>query len=250
MTSNQHEDTRGQTAAGVVPPLDDDRWNDVAVQLGDLARALNDQQNAQETLEEIVRTAVALIPGAEHAGIMMVVGKREVHTVAMDVDLVAEVDKIQFDTGQGPCLDALYEHRTVTVPELATERRWPRFAERAAGLGVGSMLSFQLYVAGDDLGGLNLYAAEPGAFDEESQQVGLLFAAHAAVALANAKEQEHLTQAVHTRDVIGQAKGILMERYKINSEQAFTLLVRTSQNANVKLRDLADRLIHTGELKP
>ncbi|MCE6995468.1 ANTAR domain-containing protein [Saccharothrix sp. S26] len=110
------------------------------------------------------------------------------------------------------------------------------------------MLSFQLFVQDDDLGALNLYSPDVRAFDEDSQHVGSLFASHAAVALAASQEREHLTEAMRTRDLIGQAKGILMERHKFTGDQAFTLLVRASQRANMKLRDLADRLVHTGEL--
>ncbi|MBB4912738.1 GAF and ANTAR domain-containing protein [Actinophytocola algeriensis] len=242
------DDDRVRTGHEEDAALDGGRWNEIAVQLTDVARALHDQDNPQDTLDEIVRSAVALIPGARHAGIMMVLGRQEVRTVAGDDDIVGKVDQAQYETSQGPCLDALYEHKTVSMPDLAAEGRWPAFTERARALGVASMLSFQLFVTERDLGALNLYSAEQHGFDDESEQVGLMFAAHAAVALSNAQQQQQLGRAVHTRDIIGQAKGILMERYKINAEQAFTLLVRTSQHANVRLRELAEKLVQTGEL--
>jgi AmiR/NasT family two-component response regulator len=110
------------------------------------------------------------------------------------------------------------------------------------------MISFRLFVTDNDLGALNLYSSQPHAFDEDAEHVGLLFATHAAVALAAALQQEHLTQAIHGRDLIGQAKGILMERHKLTADQAFTVLVRTSQRSNTKLRDLAEHLANTGEL--
>lgn len=131
---------------------------------------------------------------------------------------------------------------------MRTEQRWPEFAKRAVDLGVGSMLSIQLYVTGDNLGALNLYSEAAEAFDDESEHVGLLLASHAAIAMASAQQQEQLVQAITTRDLIGQAKGILMERHKITSEQAFTLLIRASQLANTKLRDVAEHLTTTGEL--
>ncbi|MBP2335892.1 GAF and ANTAR domain-containing protein [Saccharothrix coeruleofusca] len=236
--------TTGRTASA------DDRGVDLAAQLTEVARTLQQQEDAQDTLDEIVRGAVGTIPGAWQAGIITVTGRREVDTVSMTGDVVGEVDQIQYDTGQGPCLEALYAHKIVNVPDLAHETRWPEFADRAHRLGVSSMLSLQLFVRDDDLGALNLYSPDAHAFGEEAEHVGSLFAGHAAVALANARQRDNLVQAVQTRDLIGQAKGILMERHKITGDQAFTVLMRTSQRTNVKLRDLAEVLVRTGELAP
>ncbi|MGW5052611.1 ANTAR domain-containing protein [Actinokineospora sp. NPDC004072] len=219
------------------------------MQLSEVARTLQEQDNAQDTLDAIVRSAVQTIPGAEHAGIITVVSRRQIETVAVTDELPNQVDQGQYDAGQGPCLDALYQHKMVSVPDLAAERRWPSFTERVQQLRVASMLSFQLFVRDDDLGALNLYSALPRAFNEESEHVGLLFADHAAVALAAARKQDHLAEAITTRDLIGQAKGILMERHKLTADQAFSLLVRASQHTNLKLRDLADHLTRTGELR-
>ena len=110
------------------------------------------------------------------------------------------------------------------------------------------MLSLQLYVEGDDLGALNLYARTPHAFTDESEQVGLLFAAHAAIAYAGVRKETQLAQALVSCDLIGQAKGILMERYKISGERAFLLLTRVSQNSNRKLHDVADELVGHGTI--
>ncbi|MFI9011144.1 GAF and ANTAR domain-containing protein [Actinosynnema sp. NPDC053489] len=228
--------------------MDDTVSDDLAVRLNEVARALHRQDSAQDTLDEIVRAAVDTIPGAWHAGIMTIVGKRDVETVAATDDIPRDVDQVQYDTGQGPCLTALYLHKIVSAPDLTEESRWPVFAKRALELDVASMLSFRLYVDGDDLGALNLYSPDVRAFDEESEHVGLLFAGHAAVALATAQEREHLADAVLTRDLIGQAKGILMERHKLTADQAFAVLVRASQQGNLKLRELAERLTRTGEL--
>jgi GAF domain-containing protein len=242
-------DDQREHPAPVASPGDGSNRNDeLAVQLAEVARALEDQDNAQDTLDEIVRAAVDTIPGARDAGIMMVVDRRDVRTVSQTGDVVGQVDQAQYDTAQGPCLTGLYERKTVTMPDTAAEQRWPAFTERARELDVAAMVSFRLFVTDNDLGALNLYSSEPHAFDEDAEHVGLLFATHAAVALAGALQQEHLTQAVHGRDLIGQAKGILMERHKLTGDQAFTVLVRTSQRTNTKLRDLATHLVHTGEL--
>jgi len=110
------------------------------------------------------------------------------------------------------------------------------------------MLAVQLYVHGDELGALNLVSTEAEAFGEESERIALLFAAHAAVAMAGARKEEDLTAAVSTRDLIGQAKGILMERHRLTADQAFALLVRASQRTNTKLTDIARNLADTGSL--
>ena len=135
--------------------------------------------------------------------------------------------------------------RIDSIPE---EHRWPRFRRLAAEKGLGSLLSFQLFVSDDNLGALNLYAGEPHAFDEESEAVGLVFASHAAVALAGARQEERLRTAMVSRDLIGQAKGILVERFRITGDQAFRVLVGVSSRTNRRLVDIAEELCATGEL--
>jgi transcriptional regulator with GAF, ATPase, and Fis domain len=220
----------------------------LAVRMGELARSLQQEGSLKDTLQGIVTAAVDTVPGAQYAGISDVHGRREINTPALTDELVRASDAAQYETGQGPCLDAIYVRQTVRVADMASEDRWPEFAKRATQLGVGSMLSFQLYVVGDNLGALNLYNREPDAFDDESEHVGLLFASHAAVAMAGAQRNEQLNRAVGTRDLIGQAKGILMERHKLTAEQAFMLLVRASQATHTKLRDIAEQLTTVGQL--
>jgi len=220
----------------------------LAHRLSDLARTLEREGEVPETLQAIVDAAAGTISGAQYASISAVKGRREVHTVAATGQLPRAVDQAQYETGQGPCLDSLYKHRTVRVPDIGADERWPDFTARAAELGMGSMLSVQLYVHGDDLGALNLHSETVDAFDDDSEHVGLLFASHAAVAMAGAQVQDRLRQGMHTRDLIGQAKGILMERFKIDGEQAFRLLAKASQDHNRKLRDVADHLVHTRDL--
>jgi transcriptional regulator with GAF, ATPase, and Fis domain len=222
--------------------------DELATQLSELARLLQHEENSQATLERLVLAAVTLIPGAEEGSISVVTGRSHVESQAPSSDLPRRVDALQVETGQGPCLDAAFEQHTVRVSDMSTEQRWPAFAARASDAGVGSMLAFQLYVEGDNLGALNLYAKQTDAFDDESEHVGLLFAAHAAVAYAAVHHQDNLRNAMETRDLIGQAKGILMERYKLTGEQAFELLVQASQATHSKLRDVADELVHSGSL--
>ena len=125
---------------------------------------------------------------------------------------------------------------------METETRWPRFTRRAFDLGVRSMLSFQLFTD-DSLGALNLFSRESHAFTAESEHVGTLFASHAAIALRGAQQEKQLNETLVTRDLIGQAKGILMERHQIDGHTAFEMLVKASQNSNTKLIDVATFLI-------
>ena len=209
---------------------------------------MQNEESLDDTLSAIVSAAVHTVPGSQYAGITLVRARQQVETPAATEELVNKVDSAQYETGQGPCLDAVYEHQTVRLSDMAGEERWPAFTERALDLGIRSMLSFQLYVVQDNLGALNLYSAETDAFDDESENVGLLFAAHAAVAMAGVRKQEHMARALSMRDLIGQAKGILMERHRITADQAFALLVRASQRTNTKLTDIAQELTDTGDL--
>jgi hypothetical protein len=222
--------------------------NELARTLSELARSLEAEDDTESMLDDLVAAAVAQIPGADEGSISIVLARKDVSSQSPSGDLPRRVDALQTETGQGPCLDAVYKEKTVQVPDMASETRWPRFARRAVEAGAGSMLSFQLWVDGDNLGALNLYGHEPHSFTEESEQVGLLFVSHAAVAMAGAQKRDQLAEGMATRDLIGQAKGILMERYKITAQQAFSLLARASQQRNKKLRDLAAELADTGQV--
>lgn len=220
--------------------------NQLAEDFGELARSLEEQDDPDVMLAEIIVAAVAMVPGVDEGSISVVTGRRNIGSQAPTGDLPMQVDALQEETQQGPCLDAAYKQLTVRVADMASETRWPEFARRASQAGAASMLSLQLYVEGDNLGALNLYSRTPNAFDDESEQVGLLFASHAAVAYAGVRKEAQLARAVDSRDLIGQAKGILMERYKISPERAFLVLTRASQNSNRKLHDIATELVRHG----
>lgn len=129
-----------------------------------------------------------------------------------------------------------------------TVDRWPRYASKARELGIGSMLSFLLFTEEDDLGALDLYSTQPGALTERSEQVGWLLASHAAVAFSSARHEAQLRDAIATRQDIGEALGIVMERYKLPEQDAFAVLRKTSQDRNIKLRDLARTISESGEI--
>jgi GAF domain-containing protein len=220
----------------------------LAVRLGDIARELQHKEDPDAMLDGIVHAALELVPHAAEASVSLVTGRRTIDSRAASSDLPRRVDALQSETGQGPCLDASYEERVVSVPDLSSDQRWPDFSQQAYKLGARSMLSFQLFVNGDHLGALNLFGKDVNVFDAESERIGALVAAHAAVAVAGSQQVSQLTLALDTRDLIGQAKGILMERYKITAQQAFLLLSRASSELNIKLREVAEQLTVSGEM--
>lgn len=223
---------------------------DVAHLMARIARDLDAQQGVDATLHALVAAAVDAIPGADSAGITLV----HKHGLKLDVayasdQFVVDLDTAQFEVAEGPCLHSAYEHRTVRVEDFAIEQRWPTFAARAHELGAGSQLALQLYVHGEDMAALNVYSRGARAFSDESEQIGLLFASHAAIAMATARREEHIRTAIDSRDIIGQAKGILMERFKITADQAFQVLIKASTETNIKLRDVAQKFA-AGDLPP
>jgi GAF domain-containing protein len=220
----------------------------LARDLSDLARQLQAESSMESLFDSIVAAALLEVDGAEYAGISVIQGRR-VHTEAASDELVEKVDELQYRAGDGPCLTSLREHITVRSTDLETETRWPGFAREASGEGVRSMLSFQLFVESDNLGALNLYATVPDAFTDDDESVGLLLAAHAAIAMKASRNNINLRAALVNRDVIGQAKGILMERLKIDQVEAFRLLSQASKRSNRKLIVIAEELTLTGDLR-
>lgn len=205
---------------------------------------LSDASDLDATLDAIVAAAAQTVPGAEQASISSNLGYSEVRTRASSGALSRAADRVQYETGQGPCLDAVHQQRTIHLRDMRSEQRWPQFASGARTLGVGSMLVVKLFAHGDDMGALNLFSTRVEAFGAESEHVALLFASHAAVALAGAQRRDELEHGLDSRDLIGQAKGILMERYGLTGDAAFAVLVRHSQLSNRKLRHVADDLVH------
>ncbi len=212
-----------------------------------VARQLQEEHgDVERTLRAITSTVTGVVPHVDECGISYVIGREKIEPRAWTSDLPREVDALQERMRQGPCLDAVWEQQVVRVDDVGVDDRWPEFAPRAADLGVGSMLCFQLFVEGDQLGALNLYSRRPDAFDDDSQDIGQMFAAHAAVALAGAEHEANLRAGMNNRDVIGQAKGILMATHKLTADQAFGVLARVSQELNRKLVDVARELTDTG----
>ncbi len=218
--------------------------------LGAIARTLQAEPDVDATLAAIVTAAVDHVPGAEHAGISLI-ERGQVRTVAPTGEVVTSIDQVQYRTGQGPCVDAIAEHEIYRSGDLAAETRWPAFTPEATAIGIRSMLSYRLFVADRTLGSLNLYSRDLDAFSDHTEREGRVFASHAAIALVGAQTQAHLQPALGHRDVIGMAKGILMQRHGIDPVRAFQMLVESSQAANMKLHQVAGWLVeHHHELTP
>ena len=165
-------------------------------------------------------------------------GKTVLAQVPTD-DVARTLNELQNELGEGPTFTALTDRATVVVNDLGAELRWPRFVQAATSHGVRCLMVFRLFVEREVLGVLTIYGPTPNMFSEESVAVGEIFAQHAAVALAGAAAQEQMQAAIASRDVIGQAKGILMARDKITGLQAFATLVKASQEVNLKLTAVA-----------
>lgn len=219
----------------------------VAEMFADVARILAAPGDLQAKLTKIVNLAVEQLEACEYAGISFVEG-RKITSPASSNDVPRIVDRIQAETDEGPCVDAIKEHEVFITGDLATEGRWPQFARRAyQETGVRSILSLRLFVEENTMGALNLYSSRPEAFDETDVALGSVFAAHAGVAMASTRREEQLERKADTRDLIGRAKGILMNQSNVDDDMAFDMLRRASQRLNIKLVDIADGIVHRAE---
>lgn len=204
-----------------------------------------ESDDTEAALRSMTKFAIDAIPGAEYATVTLV-ANGAIETPVMVGDLGGEADRLQRELGEGPCIRAAVADLTVWVDDMRDETRWPNFAAAAADLGIRSMACFYLYIDGDDSAALNLHSTEPRAFTPEARQLGELFAAHAATAFGAVQEKQQLRAALGSRDIIGQAKGMIMERYKLDAGEAFSLLARLSQDTNTKLVDVAVQIVEAG----
>lgn len=206
---------------------------------------LGGMRDLDATLKSTARGAADAIPGTESAGVTeLTTDGRLIERVATG-ELSELADRLQNDAGEGPGLHALVSGTTVRVHDLREETtRWPSLAAAARREGVAGALCYRLDT-GHDLRriALDLYSREPGVFDDEAVLLGELFASHAGLALAHAHNADQLATALNSRDLIGQAKGVLMERFGIDDYRAFGMLVESSQQTNLKLTEVAAWLV-------
>lgn len=225
--------------------LDPTSKHELAVRMAELARDIAAPRSLGQVLNDVTTAAVELIPAADAAGVLLVKAGGEFESLADTDSLVSKLDQLQNDFGEGPCHDAALKQTIVRTDDLRDEPRWPRYAPAAVERGVLSSLSFKLYTAERTAGALNLFSFRADAWDTEAETIGSVFAAHAASAIMASRHGQQMQSALSTRDRIGQAKGIIMERYGVDELRAFDLLRRLSQEGQTKLIHIAQRVIDT-----
>jgi GAF domain-containing protein len=217
--------------------------------IAELSRLLVNEEAVDDTLQRVADLACRNLGGADVAGVTLLRDGKPTTAVYTD-PTSPEVDSAQYETGVGPCLDAFRHQQVFRIESTTEDETWPEFSKACAEHGIMSTLSLPLGVRGNGIGALNLYSKKPEAFSEDDEQVGLMFAAQASVALANAqlynsayRLTQQLQEALISRAVIDQAKGILMARHGTGADEAFNVLRTTSQSENRKLRDLAQEMV-------
>jgi GAF domain-containing protein len=203
------------------------------------------------TVELVTALATEAIPGAAGAGVTLV-DDRITRSMAASNSLVERADALQYQLGHGPCLTSWHDGVTVRVDDVLEEERWPQWCAAVVEVGVRSVLSVPLVAAGTRLGAIKVYSAEPATFDERAERLLELFAQQAAILLANTqtladarRTNLQLTNALENRDVIGQAKGILLAQGAVDDTAAFAMLVSASQHTNTKLHTVAQQLVES-----
>jgi GAF domain-containing protein len=214
-----------------------------------LGRIVLGNQPLPAVLEQVLQIARRVLPVQVEASITLISADGP-STVAFTGESALALDERQYEDERGPCLECAATRTLLSAPDLASDPRWPRLAAAAQERGIRSSLSIPLPMQREVAAALNLYATEPGAFDDDTADLAQTFAAHAAVAVANAylyettaALAEQMKQAMTSRAVIEQAKGIIMRDRSCSADEAFDALVQISQGSHLKLREVAQRLV-------
>ena len=215
----------------------------VAEALLHLARDLQAQPDTASLMRTIVTSARRWLVGVDHVGICILQRSGVVETAAGTGPLVWELDALQVASDEGPCLDAVRTSPIMVAQQLRHEQRWSTYVPLALRRGVTAQMGLRLHLENQTLGGLNLYCTGVEEIDPAVQDLATLVAEYAGLSLARARQAENLQRALDTRTVIGQALGIVMERYQLDEDRAFGFLVRVSQASNVNLRVIAQDLV-------
>ena len=208
-----------------------------------LVHTLASPQRADEALYVLTQGAVHAIPGADHASISSRRADGTLETLAETEPLIRDLDARQYALREGPCYSTATDQSLTVTFDLGRDPRWPNYGPIAADAGIHAQLAVLLTTVNGNRTALNLYATTPHEFDQESIETAEVFASHASVAMGFVHTLKNLGQAIGSRQTIGQAVGIVMERYQIDEGRAFDFLVRTSQHSNVKLRDVAADIV-------
>jgi GAF domain-containing protein len=222
-----------------------DRSTEQMASLASGVRSVTPRLGLQSTLHTLLESACTLFPEIDHAGISIAHRDGGIETVAITDDLVRQLDQLQYDLGEGPCLYAVTEDPVVIVEDVRDDQRWPRFVPAAVALGLRSQIGLRLYSNDETMGGLNLYSTSSDTIAPHTEPMAELFAAIAATVMGHARHEHDLAAALASRQVIGQATGIVMERYSMDEHRAFSYLLRVSSLSNVKVRDLAREMVDT-----
>ena len=222
-------------------------------ELGQIHLAENNMSQVLGCMSELAKQT---IPGAEEVSVTLVQAAQP-STAAFTGELALQLDESQYETGGGPCLAAAAGGETMHVTDMATEDRWPEYTPRAVNQGARSSVSVSIPVLEAVTGALNIYSTRTNAFNDEAVDLAVAFAGYAAVALANAHlytstaaRAEQMQEAMATRAVIEQAKGILVSQRGCSPQEAYDILLRGSKNSNRKLRDIAAALVEKSQTKP
>jgi GAF domain-containing protein len=204
--------------------------------------------DAGDLVSRIVDEAVRLVPAARHAGVIVLDPERNLRTVYASGPVPRHLDELQMAMGTGPCLTAARKQIVVRMHDIGADTRWPEFCRSAKDCEVGSMLCVPLFVDDRMLGTLSFYGERPDAFREGAEPVARMLATLSAVALADSFHRARIERALGNRDLIGQAKGILMCRHGVRADEAFEMLRSYSQRTNRKLVVVAEQVVETGTL--
>ncbi len=200
------------------------------------------------TLTAVVEGAVDVVPGCDWASVTVRRRGKRLETLARSSPFPEDCDQLQYELGEGPCTDAVWDADSYLSHDIGADPRWPHWGPRVAQLGVGSVLAIRLTTEQETIGALNLYGAETHAYDENAVDHATVFTAHAANALGSGRLVSGLETAMMSRHQIGVAQGILMSTYGLTVEQAFEVLRRYSSHRNIKLRDVAEQVVQRGRL--
>jgi len=195
-----------------------------------------------DTLATLTRAAVRTLPGVDEASITIRHEDGSMASYAMTADFLDELDAAQYGTHEGPCYDGVTNNAFTVCGDLANDPRYPMYGPRAVLAGIRSQSGVRIFESKKALGALNLYSRSVGAMADIAF-LAELFSQHARTAIAFAHEIDGLHEAMLSRQLVGQAVGILMERYQLPDDRAFAFLARVSQDRNVKLRDIAREVI-------
>jgi GAF domain-containing protein len=215
----------------------------LAVALAEAARMIDGSSSVEDTLAAIAAAAAVSVPDIDQVGISVIHRNGEIETRAATGRLVWDLDGLQYELGEGPCVSAMRDHPVVVVDDIRHDHRWPRYTPPAVAAGLRAQMAVRLYHEDHTIGALNMYATESTSIHPDALEAAELFAAHAALALGRARREAQLHEALDSRKVIGQAIGLVMERYAVDEDRAFGFLVRASSTGNVKLRDVAREVV-------